>query len=94
MKVTGILKLIEELNLRVPKDYQKMNVKQLSVELQEIMKFEQETFQQIEEFEKNGTDQDLISYAKMICKNTTEREIVEIQKIYFEKIDTEYLKSK
>ena len=94
MKITGILKLIEELNLRVPKDYQNMDVKQLSGELQEIMKFEQETFQQIEEFEKNGTDQDLISYAKMICKNTTEREIVEIQKIYFEKIDTEYLKSK
>jgi hypothetical protein len=94
MKITGILKLIEELNLRVPKDYQNMDVKQLSGELQEIMKFEQETFQQIEEFEKNGTDQDLISYAKMICKNTTEREITEIQKIYLEKIDTEYLKSK
>ena len=94
MKLTGILKLIEELNLRVPKDYQNMDVKQLSGELQEIMKFEQETFQQIEEFEKNGTDQDLISYAKMICKNTTEREITEIQKIYLEKIDTEYLKSK
>ncbi len=94
MKVTGILKLIEDLNLRVPKDYQKMDVKQLSGELQEIMKFEQETFQQIEEYEKNGTDQDLISYAKMICKNTTEREIVAIQKIYFKKIDTEYLKSK
>ena len=94
MKITGILKLIEELNLRVPKDYQNMDVKQLSGELQEIMKFEQETFQQIEEFEKNGTDLDLVNYAKMICKNTTEREITEIQKIYLEKIDTEYLKSK
>jgi len=94
MSVKEIRKLIEEMNLRVPKDHHKMNTKQLSGELREVMNFERNIFQKIEEFEKNGTDQDLISYAKMICKNTTEREIVEIQKIYFEKIDTEYLKSK
>ena len=93
MTVEGILKLIEELNLRVPKNYQKMNVKQLSAELRDIMEFEQQTFQKIYEFEKNGTEQDLTAYAKMICKNTTGREIAEIQEIYLKKIDAEYLKS-
>ena len=93
MKVEEIRKLIEDLNLRVPKNYQKMDVKQISEELREAMEFEQQTFQKIDEFEKNGTEQDLVNYAKMICKNTTEREISEIQEIYLEKIDTEYLNS-
>jgi hypothetical protein len=37
--------------------------------------------------------QDLIKYAKMICKNTTEREILKIQEVYLKKIEKEYLKS-
>ena len=57
------------------------------------MEFEQQIFQKIDEFEKNGTEQDLTAYAKMICKNTTVREISEIQEIYLKKIDAEYLKS-
>lgn len=88
-----IVKLIEDLNLRVSKDYQKMDVKQLSDELREVMAFEQQTFQKIEEYKKNGKEQDLANYAEMICKNNTERQISEIQEIYLEKIDTEYLNS-
>jgi hypothetical protein len=30
----------------------------------------------------------------MLCKNTTEREITQIQEIYLEKIDKEYLSLK
>jgi hypothetical protein len=93
MSVEEIRKLIEELNLRVPKDYQKMNVKQLSGELRAVMEFERETFQKMEEFEKNGTESDLTTYAKMVCKNTTEKEIAEIQEVYLTKIDEEYLNS-
>ncbi len=88
-----IVKLIEDLNLRVSKDYQKMDVKQLSDELREVMAFEQQTFQKIEEYKKNGKEQDLANYAEMICKNNTERQISKIQEIYLEKIDTEYLNS-
>ncbi len=88
-----IVKLIEDLNLRVSKDYQKMDVKQLSDELREVMEFEQQTFQKIEEYKKNGKEQDLANYAEMICKNNTERQISKIQEIYLEKIDTEYLNS-
>ena len=93
MSVKEIRKLIEEMNLRVPKDHHKMNTKQLSGELRNVMEFERSTFQRIEEFEKNGVEEDLTTYAKMICKNTVEREISEIQEIYFKKIDDEYLNS-
>lgn len=91
MIVEEIRKLIEELNLRVSKDYQKMNAKQLSAELREVMEFERQTFQKIEEFESTGTEKDLTTYAKMVCRNTTEREIAEIQEVYLKKIDEEYL---
>jgi hypothetical protein len=67
MSVHGIRGLIEEMNLRVPKDYHKMKIEQI--------------------------EPDLVTYAKMICKNTAEREIAEIQEFYFKKIDTEYLNS-
>ena len=93
MSVEKIRKLIEELNLRVSKDYQKMNTKQLSGELRAVMEFERETFQKMEEFEKNGTESDLTTYAKMVCKNMIEREIAEIQEVYLTKIDEEYLNS-
>ena len=43
--------------------------------------------------EKNGVEQDLANYARMICKNIVGREIVEIQENYFKKIDNEYLNS-
>ena len=93
MSVEEIRRLIEEMNLRVSKDYQKMEIEQLSRELREVMQFEQTTFQRIDKLEKNGVEQDLANYTKMICKNTVGREISEIQEIYFKKLDNEYLNS-
>lgn len=93
MTVEEIRKLIEELNLRGPKDYQRMNVNNLSAELRSVMDFEQQTFQRIEEFENKGLEQGLTNYAKMILKNTTEQEISKIQEVYLKKIDSEFLKS-
>lgn len=75
------------------KEYQKMKIEELSAEIREVIKFQQELFQRIEEFEIKGIQQDLIKYTKMICKNTTEREILKIQEVYLEKIEKEYLKS-
>ena len=91
-----IQKLIDEISFRKSnsKDYQKMSAEEIGKELREVMKFEQESFKKIEEFEKTQKNPDLIQYAKMICKNTTQREITQIQEIYLEKIDKEYLKSK
>ncbi len=91
-----IQKLIDEISFRKSnsKDYQKMKADEIGKELRDIMKFEQESFKKIEEFEKTQDNPDLIKYAKMICKNTTQREISQIQEIYLEKIDKEYIKSK
>lgn len=36
--------------------------------------------------------QDLIKYAKIICKNTADREILKIQEDYLKKIENDYLK--
>ncbi len=93
MTVDEIRKLLEEMNFRVPKDYQKMDITQLSGELRNVMELERQTFQRLEEIEKNGTEQDMINYVKMICKNTVGREISEIQELYLKKIDNEYLNS-
>ena len=91
-----ILKLIDEINIRKsnPRDYKKMKAEEISREFKNIMKFEQESFKKIEEFEKTQKNPDLIQYAKMICKNTTGREIAHIQEIYLKKIDEEFLNSK
>ena len=86
MSTDEISKLIQELNLRVKKDFQKLTIEQLSKELRESMEFEQQTFQKIEEYKKNGKGQDLANYAEMICKNNTERQVSDIQEVYFEKI--------
>ena len=53
-----------------------------------------EEIKKIEEFEKTQQNPDLVAYAKMICRNTTGREIAQIQEIYLDKIDKEYLSSK
>lgn len=74
------------------KEYQKMKIEELSAEIRETIKFQQESFQRIEEFEVKGGQHDLIKYAKMICKNTIEREILKIQEVYLKKIEKEYLK--
>ncbi|RMW36493.1 MAG: hypothetical protein EA439_00015 [Nitrosopumilus sp.] len=91
-----IQKLIDDISFRKSnsKDYQKMSAEEIGKELRDVMKFEQESFKKIEEFEKTQENPDLIKYAKMICKNTTQREITQIQEVYLEKIDKEYLKSK
>ena len=75
------------------KKYQKMKIEELSAEIREAIQFQQESFQRIEEFGVKGGQQDLIKYAKMICKNTIEREILKIQEVYLKKIENEYLKS-
>ena len=55
-----------------------MKAEEISREFREIMKFEQESFKKIEEFEKTEKNIDLIQYVKMICKNTAVREIAHI----------------
>ena len=91
-----IEKLIDDISFRKSdsKDYQNMEIEEISKELKDIIKFEQESFKKIDEFEKTQNNPDLVNYAKMICKNTTQREIAIIQEIYLEKIDKEYLNSK
>ncbi|MCH9658575.1 hypothetical protein K0U27_07780 [archaeon] len=91
-----IQKLVDEINFRKsnPKNYNRMKAEELSKEFREIMKFEQDSFKKIERFEKIERNTDLAQYAKMICKNTTGREIAQIQEIYLKKIDDEFLNSK
>ncbi|MFQ5781900.1 MAG: hypothetical protein ACE5GR_02450 [Nitrosopumilus sp.] len=88
-----IEKLIDAISFRKSnaKDYQNMKIEEISQELKDIIKFEQESFKKIEEFERTQNNPDLVNYAKMICRNTTQREIAQIQEIYLDKIDKEYL---
>ena len=58
-----------------------MGIEEISKELRNVMQFEQESFQKI------GIKPKLTKYAKMICRNITEREITKIQEIYLTKID-------
>lgn len=91
-----VQKLIDDISFRKSnsKDYKKMKIEEISKELREVMTFEQESFKKIEEFEKTQNNPDLIKYAKILCKNTTQREITQIQEIYLKKIDKDYLSSK
>lgn len=96
MEVEEIQDLVDQINIRDfgSKEYQKMKIEELSAELRDAMKFQQESFQRMEELEEKGIQKDLIKYARVICKNTIEREITKIQDVYLEKIKSEYLKSK
>jgi hypothetical protein len=85
-------KLIEEINLRKPKNYEVMKIDEISKELHSTMEFEQNILKEINIFENKHQDLDLIKYAKMICRNVIERETSLIQEIYLKKIDSEYLK--
>ena len=87
-----IQKLIDEISFRKSgsKDYHSMGIEEISKELQDVMKFEQESFEKIEQFEKSHSP-DLAQYAKMVCRNTAQREVAEIQQVYLKKIDQEYL---
>ena len=90
----NIKKLIDEINSRKPKNYEQMKIKEISEELHNVMEFEQNVLEKINTFEKDHQDLDLIKYAKMICRNTIERETNLIQDVYLKKIDLEYLNSK
>jgi len=91
-----ITQLIDEISFRKSnsKDYEKMSAEEISRELKDVMRFEQESIKKIESFEKIQHNKDLEKYAKIICKNTVQREITKIQEIYFKKIDKEFLNSK
>ena len=95
-KPDEVQKLIDEINFREsnPKNYEEMKAEELSKELKEIMKFEQESFKKIEEFEKTQKNQDLVQYAKIISRKIIERETKLIQETYLKKIDSEYLNLK
>ena len=85
-------KLIEEINLRKPKNYEVMKIDEISKEVHSTMEFEQNILKEINIFENKHQDLDLIKYAKMICRNVIERETSLIQEIYLKKIDSKYLK--
>ncbi|MDH5463859.1 MAG: hypothetical protein OEW49_06075 [Nitrosopumilus sp.] len=91
-----IEELINEITFRKSKskDYQNMKVEEISKEFKEIMRYEQESFKKIEEFEKTQQNSELIEYVKILCSNTVAREISDIQETYLKKIDEEYLNSK
>ena len=88
-----IKELIEEINSRKPKDYEKMDIEQISNELHKVMEFEQTVLKKIKLFEDDHQEPDLIKYAKMIYKKIIERETILIQETYLKKIDSQYLNS-
>ena len=87
----NIKELIEEINSRKPKDYEKMSIKEVSDELHKVMEFEQVIVKKIKLFEDDHQEPDLIEYAKMIYKKIIERETILIQETYLKKIDSQYL---
>ena len=89
----NIKELIEEINSRKPKDYEKMSIKEVSDELHKVMEFEQAILKKIKLFEDDHQEPDLIIYAKMIYKKIIERETILIQETYLKKIDSQYLNS-
>ena len=89
-----IKKLIKEINLKEPKNYEQMKIEEISKELHSIMEFEQEVLEKINLFKKDHQDADLIKYLKIICRNIVERETSLIQETYLKKIDSQYLNSK
>ena len=89
----NIKELIEEINSRKPKDYEKMSIKEVSDELHKVMEFEQVIVKKIKLFEDDHQEPDLIKYAKMIYKKIIERETSLIQETYLKKIDSQYLNS-
>jgi hypothetical protein len=91
-----IEELIDEITFRKSnsKDYQNMRASEISKEFKEIMRYEQEAFKRIEEFEKTQQNSELIEYARILCSNTIAREISDIQEVYLKKIDEEYLNLK
>ena len=97
MEVTDeIQELIDEVSFRKSdsKDYERMKIEEISKEFKEIMKFQQESFRKIEEFEKTNQDKtEIAEYIRLLCNNTFQREIIQIQEVYLKKIDAEYPRS-
>ena len=91
MEETEVQEILDEINQRKHKNYHKMEIEEIGQELRNVMQFEQKVSQKVEELEKKGIKSDLTKYAKMVCRNTMEREISEIQEIYLAKIDKMYL---
>jgi len=89
----NIRELIDEINSRKPKNYEKMNIEEISNELHKVMEFEQKILEKIKLFEDEHQEPDLIKYAKMIYKKIIERETLLIQETYLKKIDSQYLNS-
>ena len=89
----NIKELIEEINSRKPKDYEKMSIKEVSDELHKVMEFEQVIVKKIKLFEDDHQEPDLVKYAKMIYKKIIDRETSLIQETYLKKIDSQYLNS-
>ena len=90
----NIKKLIEEINLRKSKNYEQMKIEEISKEFHNTMEFEQNVLKKINLFENDHQEPDLIKYARIICRNTIERETSLIQEAYLKKIDSEYLNLK
>jgi hypothetical protein len=93
-EVEDIKKLINEINLRKPKNYEQMKIEEISKELHSIMEFEQNILKKIETCEVQHQDPDIIKYSKIISMEIIERETKLIQEIYLKKIDSEYLNLK
>ena len=91
-----IQELIDEVSFRKSdsKEYERMEIEEISKEFREIMKFQQESFRKIEEFEKTNQDKtEIAEYIKLLCNNTFQREIMQIQEVYLKKIDAKYPRS-
>lgn len=93
--IEDIRKLIDETQVKCtnPQQLESMSIEELSKELREMMKYEQEIDEKLEYFKATATD-DVINYAKMVCKNSTQKQILAIQEAYFEKLDEKYLNVK
>lgn len=67
--------------------YEKMSLEELSAELREVMTNQSHIQETINKFEERGINNDFIEYAKLVCANTSERQIKMIQESYFQKLD-------
>ena len=91
-EIEQIQQIIDEINQITSKNYHEMDIDELGSELRNIMEFEQKIFQKIENLGRKEINLEWIKYIKMICRNTTQRKISEIQEKYLKKIDEKYLK--
>ena len=63
-----------------------MRIDELSVDNREAIKFQQESFQSIEEFEVKVEHYDFIKYVKMICKYYRKRNIKNSRNLSYKKL--------